>query len=102
MYDVRIMDIAMNLARIGNWAADDFDGKQKRISMFLDQTGEYLGKMEFSGYSANTQKTLEKFAQEFPALRGQSPQSAEDKLRWAESMLTWANILTHRAKIIQP
>lgn len=99
MYDVRIMDIAMNLARIGNWAADDFDGKQKRISMFLEQTGEYLGKMEFSTYPAETQKTLEKFTREFTDLRRQSLQQAEDRIRWAEAMLTWSNILTHRAKV---
>ena len=28
---VKILDIAMNLNRIGNWAADDFERQQKRI-----------------------------------------------------------------------
>ena len=35
---IKILDIAMNLNRIGNWAADGFQAKEKRILTFLDQT----------------------------------------------------------------
>lgn len=99
MRDVRIMDIAMNLARIGNWAADDFEGKQKRISMFLEQTNRYLGSLDIAAYPIVTQNTLTRFTQVFTALRAQTPRMVDDKLRWAEDMLTWSNILTHRARI---
>lgn len=99
MRDVRIMDIAMNLARIGNWAADDFDGKRKRISMFLEQTNTYLKTLPTSSYPLTTQRALTRFTQAFNTLRTQPPLNLEEKLRWAEDMLTWSNILTHRAKL---
>lgn len=99
MRDVKIMDIAMNLARIGNWAADDFDGKEKRINMFLDQTNAYLKTLPISSYSLTTQQALDRFTREFTMLQSKTPRTIEDKLRWAEAMLTWSNILTHRAKI---
>ncbi len=99
MRDVRIMDIAMNLARIGNWAADDFDGRQKRIKMFLDQTKGYLNNMDITAYPSATQQTLTRFMHAFTTLRTQTPRKTEEKLRWAEVMLTWSNILTHRANL---
>ncbi|MBI3342698.1 hypothetical protein HY087_00605 [Candidatus Gottesmanbacteria bacterium] len=99
MRDVAIMDIAMNLARIGNWAADDFDGKKKRISMFLEQTNEYLRSLDVTAYSSATKQALTRFTKAFATLRVQTPRKPEDKLRWAEAMLTWSNILTHRSKL---
>lgn len=99
MRDVHIMDIAMNLARIGNWAVDDFDGKEKRINMFLDQTNAYLCGLDITVYSQSTQQALARFSQAFTSLRIQTPLTLKERLCWAESMLTWSNILTHRAKV---
>ncbi len=99
MRDVAIMDIAMNLARIGNWAADDFDGKEKRISMFLEQTKSYLGAIDVTAYPELTQQALTRFMEVFDTLHAQKPRKPEEKLRWAEEMLTWSNILTHKAKM---
>lgn len=99
MRDVAIMDIAMNLARIGNWAADDFDGKQKRINMFLEQTKGYLSNMDITVYPTVTQQALTRFTHAFTTLRSQTLRRPEEKLRWAEAMLTWSNILTHRANL---
>ena len=39
---LKILDIAMNLNRVGNFAADGYSVKHKRIRMFLDQTSEYI------------------------------------------------------------
>lgn len=102
MRDMHIMDIAMNLARIGNWAADDFDGKEKRINVFLEQTKEYLQSLDIDSYSTGTQHTLACFAKAFYMLRTQTPRISEERLRWAEDMLTWSNILTHKAKLNLP
>lgn len=89
----------MNLARIGNWAADDFEGKEKRIKMFLEQTNAYLQSLDIDSYSTGTQNTLVRFAKVFHMLHTQTPPSPKERLRWAEDMLTWSNILTHRAKV---
>ncbi len=102
MYDVRIMDIAMNLARIGNWAADDFEGKEKRINMFLEQTNAYLRGLDITVYSQSTQRALAQFSQAFTSLRAQTPHVSEERLRWADAMVTWSNILTHKAKLNLP
>lgn len=93
MRDVRIMDIAMNLARIGNWAADDFDGKEKRIWQFFNQTKQYLDALDFSAYAPRVQRTLRAFRKTF------TEPAPHEKNQWAEKMLTWSNILTHRAKL---
>ncbi|KKU83218.1 hypothetical protein A2973_05725 [Candidatus Gottesmanbacteria bacterium RIFCSPLOWO2_01_FULL_49_10] len=99
MRDVKIMDIAMNLSRIGNWAADDFDGKQKRITIFLEQTNSYLRGIDITAYPKSTQEALTRFEQAFNTLRTQSPHTSEERLRWADTVLTWSNILTHKARI---
>lgn len=99
MRDVKIMDIAMNLARIGNWAADDFDKKEKRIAMFLDQTDIYLQDIDMSLYPKTTQQTLTRFIQVFHVLRTKLPHATNERLLWAEDMLTWSNILTHKARV---
>ncbi|MEK7544186.1 MAG: hypothetical protein AAB557_04910 [Patescibacteria group bacterium] len=99
MRDVAIMDIAMNLGRIGNWAADDFDGKEKRINMFLEQTNNYLSGLDITAYPESTQHALTRFSQAFHSLRTQTPSAPDEQLQWAEAMLTWSNILTHKAKI---
>jgi hypothetical protein len=95
------MDIAMNLGRIGNWAADDFDGKRKRIATFIEQTNAYINDLSTVSYPKATQQALARFTKEFSALQARSPYKADDRLRWAEAMLTWSNILTHRAKIMK-
>lgn len=102
MRDVRIMDIAVNLARIGNWAADDFEGKEKRINMFLEQTNAYLRDLDITTYSESTQRALARFSQVFHSLRKQTPHVSEEKLLWSDAMLTWSNILTHKAKLNVP
>ncbi len=99
MRDIRIMDIAVNLARIGNWAADDFDGKQKRIRQFLEQTRRYLNALDVATYPPRLQRTLDKFRKTFATLDGALPERSSERGRWAEAMLTWSNILTHRAKL---
>ncbi len=93
------MDIALNLARIGNWAADDFDGKEKRIKMFLDQTRGYLNDLDITAYPESTQQALARFFQVFTVLHERTPSTLEERLRWADTILTWSNILTHKARI---
>jgi len=96
----KILDIAMNLNRIGNWAADDYQGKKKRINLFLDQTNDYINTLDTSKFSKKFSKTYNNFIKNYSKLEKIGRQGPKNPLFWAEDMMTWGNILTHRAKLI--
>ena len=64
-----ILDIAMNLNRIGNWAADDYFIKKKRICLFLNQTTNYLKLLDQSKLPNLLKRTITKFTNEFSQLK---------------------------------
>ncbi len=101
MKDQLIMDFAMNLTRVGNWAADDFVGKKSRILQFLRQTDEYFRRVNTANYSPTLEKTLQSFRPTYQRLVKEAEMTPGDPLAWAESMMTWGNILTHRAKLTE-
>jgi len=96
----KILDIAMNLTRIGNWAADDYQAKRKRIELFLDQTTECINSIDRSSFLDPFKKTFENFLREYSKLKKMGKEGPKDHLDWAESMMTWGNILTHRSRLI--
>lgn len=97
----KILDIAMNLSRIGNWAADGYWARQKRILTFLRQSSEYISSINLLSLPAPLQKTFRRFCKEYQELEKEGKMGPKDELFWAERMMTWGNILTHRAKIIR-
>jgi len=97
----KILDIAMNLNRIGNWAADDFLGKKPRILLFMKQTSDYLNHLSPKNYPPALKNTLTLFLNEFRLMSNEVEQ-LPDQLLWAEKMMTWGNILTHRAQLLKP
>lgn len=86
------INIAVNLGRISRWATE---GKRMRIEQFLKETEEYLHELGQVAMSDRFRPTYRRFYQQFNALR----QSIQLNEIWAEDMLTWANILMHRAKL---
>lgn len=96
----KILDIAMNLNRIGNWAADDYLGKNKRIKTFLSNTTHYIQGLETTTFPNKFNKTFARFKKEYMKLEKRGNEGPADPLYWAEQMMTWGNILTHRAKLI--
>lgn len=95
---IRMMDISLNLARVGNWTADNYDGKKALILRFLVQTEQYLEELLNLPVSSEVKPTLERFTKVFHELRNESIENS-NKYDWAERALTWANILQHRAKL---
>jgi hypothetical protein len=96
----QILDIAMNLNRIGNWAADGYDAKQKRILLFLNQTKDYIDTLDHSTIPNRFSLTLQTFIPIFHKMY-QEGQSKPKKIDvWAENCMTWGNILTHRASLL--
>lgn len=96
----KILDIAMNLNRIGNWAADDFISKKKRIHIFLDETTQSLETLSATSLSKPFQKTYLIFQKEYAKLEKEGKEGPKDNLLWAEDLMTWGNILTHRVKLL--
>ena len=86
------LNIAVNLGRLCRWA---MEGRKARVDQFLIETQEYLKVLESAPKSDRFLPTYEWFKRDFEFL-SHNVHLDED---WAESMLTWANILTHRASL---
>jgi hypothetical protein len=96
----KILDIAMNLNRIGNWAADDYEGKRERTNSFLDQTSGYILSLDASSFNQHFKKTFDRFLLEYSKLEKTGKAGPANTLFWAEKAMTWGNILTHRSSTI--
>ena len=96
----RLLDIAMNLNRVGNWAADDYNAKQKRIITFLDQTSDYVKIINQPLKNPLLNRTFTLFLAEFKTLEIEGREGPDNELDWAEKMMTWGNILTHRSNLL--
>jgi hypothetical protein len=97
----KILDIAMNLNRVGNWAADDYLGKKERIKTFLENTSGYLNDLKDVSYPEEFLDTIVRFKKEYKELEHEGLTGPKDSLYWAEKMMTWGNILTHRAYLLE-
>lgn len=86
-----VMDIAMNLNRIGNWTADDFAKNKNKIKVFIDNTDGYISKV--NNLNSKFNATWLSFMNVYPTMK-KSP------LDNAENLMTWGNILTHRNKLV--
>lgn len=95
-----ILDIAMNLTRIGNWAADGYAIKQTRIIQFLHQTNGYVEEAKTCTYGPKFLPTINTFIPEFTTLYHEGLSTPSDTDIWAEKMMTWGTILTHRASLL--
>jgi len=96
----KILDIAMNLNRVGNWAADGFTHRSKKIVIFLDNTRGYINEVTASKFDNKFGDIYKDFLNDFDRLDKEGREGPKDPLYWAEQMMTWGNILTHRSKFI--
>ena len=86
------LNIAVNMGRLCRWS---MEGRRARVDQFLIETQEYVQALEIAPKSARFLPTYEWFKKDFDVLRLNVEMNAD----WAESTLTWANILTHRASL---
>jgi len=86
------LNIAVNLGRLCRFA---MESRKARVEQFLAQTKEYLKALESAPKSSRFLPTYEWFKNDFQRLSRDVRMDAD----WAESMLTWANILSHRASL---
>lgn len=86
------LNIATNLGRISRWAAEN---RPARVRQFLNETEHYVAVLERAAKSEQFEKTFQNFREAFEALKREQMNGDA----WAEQALTWASILTHRAKL---
>ncbi len=96
-----LLDIAMNLNRMGNWAADNFLNKKNRIAIFLKQTDKYIKEFQYNSLPLKLKETYAVFLKDYERLEKEAINGPKDSLEWAERMMTWGNILTHRSNLIK-
>ena len=103
----QVLNISVNLARVGNWVyqLQDFkdnpkvyQGRLELIGKINKQTNSYLNDLYSQDISDIFKPTLEKCKKEFDELSKKNL-ATTNLLYWAEKALTWANILQHRAKL---
>jgi len=87
-----VLSIAVNLGRIGRFA---YAGRRPRVEQFLNETQDYVRQLEKLPVQPRFQKTFVFFKESFDQLAIDIQMDAA----WAETAYTWANILTHRAKL---
>lgn len=86
------LNIAINLNRLSKFASEK---RQQRVDQFLKDTNYYVDQLENTPKSKKFNPTFKIFIKKYHQLKSDV---RLDKY-WAEDMLTWANILTHRAKL---
>ncbi|MDP3763652.1 MAG: hypothetical protein Q8Q92_03325 [bacterium] len=86
-----VLNIAVNLDRLSRWAQENRPG---RVKQFIKDTDVYIGQLEETKLRPKFAKTFKAFKESFSNLK-----LREIDDNWAEDSLTWANILTHRAKL---
>lgn len=86
------LNIAVNMGRLARFA---LEGRISRIDQFLEETENYLRELEQSAFKSRFEPTLGFFKEKFELLKKNEKRDSD----WAEEALTWANILTHRAKL---
>lgn len=86
-----VLDIAVNLGRLSRWASE---GNTERVEQFLSQTDSFTQQLEKTSFKKQFQSTFIGFKKTFDQLK-----KRPIDIDWAEDALTWANILTHRAKL---
>lgn len=87
------LNIAVNLGRIGRFA---MEGKEVRLKQFLLETEEYIQLLDTAQKNEQFMKTWDAFRNQFNRTLKKT-EHVDDA--WAETAFTWANILTHRAKL---
>jgi hypothetical protein len=86
------LNIAVNMGRLCRWA---MEGRRARVEQFLAETEGYVEALEKTSKSNRFLPTYEQFRRDFEALRNDVRMDPD----WAETALTWANILSHRASL---
>lgn len=94
----RVLGIAKNLKKIGNWGSDGFNSKQHRIKAFLVNTKLYIESLEGAEFSKPFEKVFKRFKKEFKSLEKEGQEGPSDPAKWSKTMRRWSDVLKSKAK----
>lgn len=98
----KLLDIGMNLSRISNWITEDYTSKKKRIEIFFHQTSNDLYSLDEKAIPTKSSKNaIKRFKQEYPLIESSVLHTTSPNPIIAERMLTWGNILIHKANLVK-
>ncbi len=80
-----ILNIAVNLNRISRYT---MDGKEKRVKQFTEENAGFIKEVDKLKLNSNFKKTFDLFKKRMVDFND------------PEDFSTWANILTHRVKLL--
>lgn len=86
------LNIAVNLGRLSRFASE---GKIARVQTFLNDTDQYIDVLTRTEKSNQFLPTYNQFIPIYNELRTMNTYDYD----WADTALTWASILEHRAKL---
>lgn len=86
------LNIAVNLGRLSRFASE---GKTARVQMFLHDTQQYVEILQHESKKEKFVPTYEEFLKVYQHLKTNTDYNYD----WADTALTWASILEHRAKL---
>ncbi len=86
-----VLDIAMNMNRIGNWIADDYNTNKNKINVFIKNNDGYIDLV--SSFNDKFVNTWDGYIEAYRQMKDNLPENAEN-------FMTWGNILTHRSKLL--
>lgn len=95
-----VLDIASNLGRLGNWGGAGYGQRRGRIIQFLEETDHQVRQLGERPLSEDFSSTFKSFRKEFSRLGKEGREGPKNPSFWAEDLFTWANILTHRSKLL--
>lgn len=95
----QVLNISVNMARMGELVLKFGNTRTQLMTRFLDQTNTYLNDLVNLNISNSFKPTLNKFQAEFKKLKNEKI-SEGNKLVWAEKAITWADILQIRSKLV--
>lgn len=95
--NLQILNISVNLSRLSQWVYEGYNNRKELVDKFMKQTENYLADLDKQNISNDFRPTLEQVKEDFAYLK--KTLNSQGRRFWAEKALTWANILTHRAKL---
>ena len=92
-----ILHISSNLRRVTQWAYEHpNEARLRNIERFLDDTEDFINKVESRQVPPNISARYQRFLEEFPRLKERWKTAHVNHVRrlvWAEEILTWSNLL---------
>lgn len=95
---MQILNISVNMARMGELVLKFGEAKADLVKRFLVQTESYLSDLRAEEVGDRFKPTLDRFCSEFERLKEKD--IGVNRELWAERAITWGDILQIRSQLL--